>query len=87
MGLPALLALSFRVETADGWFGADKVKHAATSYVLYTSAHVEGRNGWMVSISVGLLKEIYDGFFRRGFSYKDLAWDLLGTGIAAFVNR
>ncbi len=75
------------METSDGWLGPDKVKHAAVSYVLYTASWREGRNGWTVGISVGLLKEIYDGFFRKGFSYKDLAWDLLGVGVAGLINR
>ncbi len=75
------------METDDGWWGADKVKHAAASYVLYTAAVREGRSGWVVGISAGMMKEIYDGFFRKGFSYKDLLWDFLGMGLASFLNR
>ncbi len=87
MGVPILLALQFRMEVSDGWFGPDKVKHAAVSYVLCSVSRREGRNGWAVSISVGLGKEIYDGFFRRGFSYRDLVWDLVGVGLASLLSR
>ena len=79
--------IAFQIQTSDSWIGPDKVKHAAVSYVLYTASSREGKNGWTISISVGLLKEVYDGFFRRGFSYKDLAWDLLGTGLGYLINR
>lgn len=82
--LSLLVCLSFRFQTDDSWLGADKVKHFATSYVLYVAGETQydRRTGFTISIGAGLGKEIYDGFFRRGFSYKDLLWDIAGVAAA-----
>lgn len=85
--LPLLAALSFRFQTNDSWVGADKLKHFASSYVLFVAGEREWDRGLTVSIGIGLGKEIYDGLFRRGFSYKDLIWDLAGIAAAYLINR
>ncbi|CAN5693586.1 hypothetical protein BH23GEM1_BH23GEM1_08280 [soil metagenome] len=87
----ALLALSFPL-AADGWFGADKMKHffmsAFIQSMAYSSARAVGasHDGAFVSataatVGLGVGREIYDGRVKRAFSYKDLVWD--GMGLAA----
>lgn len=87
----AILALSLPF-AADGWFGADKMKHffmsAFIQSIAYSSVRAAGasHDGAFVSATAatagfGLGREIYDGRVKRAFSYKDLVWD--GAGLAA----
>jgi putative lipoprotein len=87
----ALLVLSFPL-AADGWFGADKMKHffmsAFIQSMAYSSARAAGasHDGAFVAattatVGFGVGREIYDGRVKRAFSYKDLVWD--GAGLAA----
>jgi putative lipoprotein len=89
----ALLALAFPL-AADGWFGADKLKHffmsAFIQSMAYSSARAAGasHDGAFVSataatVGFGIGREIYDGRVKKAFSYKDLVWD--GAGLAAGI--
>ena len=94
----ALLVLSFPL-AADGWFGADKMKHffmsAFIQSMAYGSARAAGasHDGAFVSataatVGFGIGRAIYDGRVKKAFSYKDLVWD--GAGLAAgmaLVNK
>jgi len=76
----------------DLWFAKDKADHFLVSAFLTGCAYYVMRSGNShsepagknlavgFSISLGLLKEIYDGFGGRGTpSFKDLAADIAGT--------
>lgn len=89
----ALLALIFPL-AADGWFGADKMKHffmsAFIQSMAYSSARAAGasHDGAFVSataatVGFGIGREVYDGRVKKAFSYKDLVWD--GAGLAAGI--
>jgi len=89
----ALLALIFPL-AADGWFGADKMKHffmsAFIQSMAYSSARAAGasHDGAFVSataatVGFGIGREVYDGRVKQAFSYKDLVWD--GAGLAAGI--
>lgn len=87
----------FKITLSDSWFGRDKVHHFITSaflsgvgyYLLHEeqkySNNFSQRGGFGFSISLGLAKEVRDGFQpQNAFSVKDLIADILGTivGIA-----
>lgn len=89
--------LKFKFTVSDSWFGRDKVHHFLTSAFLsgvgyYFLRDEQGysnqfsqQGGFGFSISLGLIKEIRDGFkSQNAFSVKDLVADILGTlvGIA-----
>ena len=94
----ALLLVAFPL-AADGWFGADKMKHffmsAFIQSIAYSSARAAGasHDGAFVSataatVGFGIGREVYDGRVKKAFSYKDLVWD--GAGLAAgmaLVNK
>jgi uncharacterized protein YfiM (DUF2279 family) len=80
----------------DGWFGADKLKHAilsafveSVSYAALRSVRVERGPALGVAagvtLSVGVGKEWHD--HRRGerFSVRDLSWDVAGAAGAAIL--
>lgn len=79
----------------DKWFSPDKWSHLTTAYfaalqTTYTADHfflAESKNaetaGICVSVSLSLGKEFYDAFYKKTyFSWKDLAYDMLGTSLA-----
>ncbi len=87
----------FKITFSDPWFSRDKVHHFLTSaflsgagyYFLYEeqarSNSFAKNGGFGFSISLGLAKEVRDGFKpQNAFSVKDLMADILGTlvGIA-----
>ncbi len=87
----------FKITFSDSWFGRDKVHHFITSAFLsgvgYYFLHEEQKysnkfsqqGGFGFSISLGLAKEVRDGFKpQNAFSVKDIIADILGTfvGIA-----
>ena len=87
----ALLLLAFPL-AADGWFGADKMKHffmsAFIQSLTYSSVRAAGAShdgaylsATAATVGFGVGREIYDGRVKRAFSYKDLVWD--GAGLAA----
>lgn len=82
----------FKITFSDSWFGRDKVHHFLTSAFLsgvgYYFLHEEQNissvksqyGGFCFSISLGLVKEVRDGFKpQNAFSVKDLVADILGT--------
>ena len=82
----------FKITLSDPWLGMDKVHHFITSAFLsgvgYYFLHDEQarsnnfsqRGGFGFSISLGLAKEVRDGFKpQNAFSVKDLIADILGT--------
>ncbi len=92
-----ILNTQFKITFSDSWFGRDKVHHFLTSAFLSGTGYyflreeqnysnkLSQRGGFCFSVSLGLVKEIWDGFKpKNAFSIKDLVADVLGTlvGIA-----
>ena len=84
-GRPARAATS-----GDEWLGADKAKHfgatlglAGLGYgggaLLFDSPRARLLSGAALGMGVGLGKELYDLGRGSRFSWKDLAWDAVGT--------
>ena len=84
--------LKLKFTVSDSWFGRDKVHHFLTSAFLSSAGYYffhEEQNfsnfksqqgGFCFSISLGLIKEIRDGFkTNNAFSVKDFVADILGT--------
>lgn len=83
----------------DHWWAEDKAKHfslsAATSFGTTWGARAAGApttpaaaGGFTVTISGGLLKELWDATASdgSGWSWKDLTWDLAGTTAGTWVG-
>ncbi len=83
---------------ADSWFAKDKADHFVTSAFLtglgYYAANKELNKSDPAaknlavgfSLSLGILKEVYDEKSRKGTaSWKDLAADVLGVGIGYLI--
>jgi uncharacterized protein YfiM (DUF2279 family) len=94
---PACFAAA-RPADPDRWLGRDKAQHAVVSMILTAAlsraARLEGGAprrravfiGAGCAVSLGCLKEIFDGRTGRGrASRKDLAADLLGAGAGALA--
>jgi len=82
-------------ETSDGWFHSDKLKHFAVSvpfgalgaYLARDTAHPV-IYGTLIGTLPGLIKEGIDGTCRSsGFSYKDLAVDVVGALTGALLGN
>lgn len=84
---------TYKVE--DKWFSVDKLHHFSYSLSISTILfHVTYcQNGWSyeparnlaigVTISLGVLKELYDWKVRHTYiSYKDIVADILGVAVA-----
>ena len=83
--------------TEDKWLGKDKFKHfvACLYYAGFTewiSNHHYGlyknqsrRTGVIVSISIGIVKEMYDKKRYNKFSWKDIVFDILGAVCGALL--
>lgn len=83
---------------ADRWLGRDKLLHFAASAVVQGASHAvlrsngagyggASRGAALVTLSVGVGKEVWDS--RRGgdASWRDLAWDAIGGATAAVAVR
>ena len=83
---------------SDPWLGRDKVHHFLTSAFLSSAGYYffhEEQNfsnrfsqggGFGFSLSLGLVKEIRDGFKPdNAFSLKDLVADILGTTVGILL--
>lgn len=82
----------------DSWFSRDKGLHLTGSIILTAGLskclerfgenrlHQARRKGMTVTFVLGLSKEFRDGCqVRNRFSYKDLAYDILGTVIGGLI--
>ncbi|MBW9105684.1 hypothetical protein [Paraburkholderia phenoliruptrix] len=85
----------YRMQTSDGWFHSDKLKHFAVSvpfgalgaYLARDTAHPV-IYGTLIGTLPGLIKEGIDGTCRSsGFSYKDLAVDVVGALTGALLGN
>ncbi len=82
----------------DEWFSKDKAKHFSISFLIGTLTYSIARGGeaskddasiisFSVSSTCGIAKEINDEIKHKGWSYKDLIWDLLGGSVAVSVSN
>ena len=82
--------------TTDPWFGGDKLQHFFTSAVVqsmsYGALRSVGLNhgpalagATVTTLSVGVAKEVHDLHVKNEFSYRDLTWDVAGTGAATIL--
>jgi len=83
-------------QRGDGWFGPDKLKHFFVSSLVETASYGALRAASMphgralqiasvVTVAVGVGKEIEDSHSGEGFSVRDLTWDLAGAASAAAI--
>jgi len=81
---------------ADSWFGRDKALHFGASFGLALVGYVgaslvfEERAGRVTlgaafALSGGIAKELADHRFHGDPSFRDLAWDALGTAAGTLV--
>jgi len=89
-----IAALVILASAPDPMFGPDKAKHAAGSFILFTSAYTLsddscGRRAAAtaggITISAGLIKELYDWKRKGHFSWRDIFWDGVGLALGAGV--
>lgn len=93
----AALSLALHITAADGPLpGSDKVKHFFMSAFVHSVAFSVARSAQMersgaqlaagvVTMSVGVVKELHDRRSGRPFSLGDLAWDAAGALAAAAI--
>ena len=85
-------AVPARAQSVDDWLGADKALHftvsaalAGTGYggaaLLTERTSVRLAVGAGFALSLGIAKEVYDATGAGDPSWRDLAWDVLGTGV------
>jgi putative lipoprotein len=78
------------IPSGDDWFGQDKALHYGVSAGLAGAGYAGGAflfdapearwlTGAGVALGAGVAKELYDAGRGSFFSFKDLAWDGLGT--------
>ncbi len=62
----------------------DKLLHLVCSYaILLTLYHLIGLLlAVVLTVVIGLLKEIYDAKFESGFSIGDIVFNIIGVGLA-----
>ncbi|MEO7823278.1 MAG: hypothetical protein ABIS15_06710 [Gemmatimonadaceae bacterium] len=98
LGLSLAFNLVFAQSAAanDSWFGIDKLKHfflsAFATSVSFSALQAAGATrstamtGAMgASAALGVGRELYNLRTTKVFSFRDLTWDLIGTGAAAAV--
>ena len=84
-----IFLLTFAFEKNDKWISKDKFKHFFVSYIIYSVSNemTNKENSAIITFSIGISKETYDGFRKEKFSYKDLFWDLLGISFGLVLLR
>ncbi len=85
-----IFLLTFGFEKNDSWISKDKFKHFFLSYIIFSVSYDttnKKENSAIITFSIGISKEIYDGFKKEKFGYKDLIWDLLGISFGLILLR
>lgn len=91
-----LLAAPAHAEEKDPWLGRDKALHFGASAVLAGGGYGVGAMifdarrdrallGGAVALSAGVGKELYDLTGAGNASYRDLTWDVVGTGVGLLL--
>ncbi len=82
----------------DEWFAKDKAEHFLISFLIGASSYSIAREGesdkddasiigFSFTSACGIAKEINDELENKGWSYKDLVWDILGGGAAVSISN
>ena len=82
--------------TADRWFAGDTLQHFFTSAVVQSMSYGALRSAGVshgpalagataTTLTVGVAKEVHDLHVKNEFSYRDLTWDVAGTGAATIL--
>jgi putative lipoprotein len=102
LALLALAAWSGRARAEDDWLGRDKALHAGVSAGLAAGGYAvssiwfDGRveraaAGAGLALTAGAAKEVWDSLGDGDASWKDAAWDVIGTavgvGVALLVDQ
>jgi len=87
------------IQPNDKWFSKDKWMHLTSSYFLTLQSsfalekmfYTQPENSRYISVGISLTfsigKEFYDTFGKKSiFSWKDLVYDLLGTGLGYLTS-
>lgn len=93
----ALHAGTARASDEDPWLGRDKALHFGASAVIAGGTYalsalwIDGRNGRAgvatgVALGAGVSKELYDLSGRGDPSFRDLAWDVIGTAFGVGLS-
>lgn len=84
-----IFLFTFGFEKNDKWLSKDKFKHFFVSYIIYSVSRelTNKENSAIITFSIGISKEIYDGFRKEKFSYKDLICDLLGISFGLIILK
>jgi hypothetical protein len=66
----------------------DKQQHVACSFVIYVAACavLPASLALVLTLFIGLLKEVWDKYFGTGFCYYDLLSNCIGIGLALPVG-
>jgi len=88
----------FKITLSDSWLSRDKTHHFLTSAFLSGAGYyflreekkfsnnIAQKGGIFFSLSLGITKEIRDGFKpNNAFSVKDLVADILGTAVGILL--
>jgi putative lipoprotein len=89
-------ATSARAQDADPWFGSDKALHfgfsAGITMVGYAGASLKTDHrptrraaAVLLGLTAGVTKEVWDAFGPGDASWRDLAWDVIGTATGVLV--
>ncbi len=90
--------LPFSDPKKDEWFGKDKAKHfllsflvGAVTYTLAREGEADKDDATIIGFSFtgvcSIAKEVNDELKNKGWSYKDLVWDLIGCGTALSITN
>ncbi|MEK6765382.1 MAG: hypothetical protein AABY49_04030 [Planctomycetota bacterium] len=82
----------------DTWFAKDKAQHFSASFLIGALTYSIARAGkadkddasiigFSFSSTCGIAKEINDETKHNNWSYKDLVWDFLGSGVGVSVSN
>ena len=97
MSAALVLGLSLALRApADSWWGPDKVKHFFMSAFVQSASYSALRltrldrgvslgGATVVTVSLGLGRELHDRRTKGQFSVRDLAWNAAGVGAASLV--
>lgn len=89
-------AANARAQESDAWFGHDKALHfgvsAGITMVSYAvvslkTDHRPSRRAGAIlfGLTAGVSKEVWDAFGPGDASWRDLAWDVIGTATGVLV--
>jgi len=83
-------------QTDDAWFGRDKALHfgasAAITMIGYAGASAASDHrptrraaAVLLGLTAGVTKEVWDAFGAGDASWRDLAWDVIGTATGVAI--